>query len=129
MHGIWPSSEVKKMAPQIDARNTYLEPGSEEIFCIAFICVIFVLFLYLVYYLLIFPSKKRDIRSFFYAICSLLLHVPAFYFLMKCVTHNWGLGSSHETRSTDFGLAGVFWLLAVILGALMLKHIIKNYKK
>lgn len=93
--------------------NTWLEPGSEAFFVNAFFGVILVVAAYMLY-LFLFKAKRKPKDAFFLLACSLAFHIPAFYFLMRCVTHNFGLGADHETRSADFGLAGIIWTVGII---------------
>jgi len=93
--------------------NTWLEPGSEAFFVNAFLGVILVVAAYMLY-LFLFKAKRKPKDAFFLLACSLACHIPAFYFLMRCVTHNFGLGADHETRSADFGLAGIIWTVGII---------------
>lgn len=92
--------------------NTWLEPGSEEFFVNAFFGVVLVVAVYMLY-LFLFKAERKPKEAFFLLACSLACHIPAFYFLMRCVTHNFGLGADHETRSADFGIAGLIWALGI----------------
>ena len=95
-----------------DGLNTYLEPGSEQVFMCAFLAVILTAWIYTAYLLLI-KSKPRRIAPFVFLTGAFGLHIPAFYQLFRCVSnnfgHGWMLGLEHEMRSETFGLAGLFW--------------------
>ena len=103
--------------------NTWLEPGSEALFIRAFIVVILVVWGYMAY-LLLFKANRKQIEPFILMSCSLALYVPSFYFLFRCVTHNFGLGSSHEERAAEFGLAGLIWSLSVLCMVLSIKVLV-----
>lgn len=92
--------------------NTWLEPGSEAFFVNAFFGVVLMVAAYMLY-LFLFKAELKFRKAFFLLSCSLACHIPAFYFLMRCVTHDFGLGADHETRSADFGFAGLIWALGI----------------
>jgi len=109
-----------------DGLNTFLEPGSEQVFIYGFLAVILVAWLYTAYLLLI-KSKPRKIEPFVLLTGGFGLHIPAFYHLFRCVSnnfgHGWMSGMEHEMRSATFGIAGLFWAAGVLcllcaLGAL-----------
>jgi len=92
--------------------NTWLEPGSEAFFVDAFFGVVLVVAVYMLY-LFLFKAERKPRKAFLLLWCSLACHIPAFYFLMRCVTHDFGLGADHETRSAYFGFAGLIWALGI----------------
>lgn len=102
---------------QGDGLNTFLEPGSEQIFIYAFFAVILFVWVCTTWWLM-FKSKPRQIKAFILLTGSFGLHIPAFYHLFRCVSNNfgngWMMGLTHEMRSEAFGMAGLFWAAAML---------------
>ena len=102
---------------QGDGLNTFLEPGSEQIFIYAFLALILFAWVYTASLLLV-KSKPRKIEPFVFLTGAFGFHVPAFYHLFRCVSNNFGrgwlLGLEHELRSEAFGVAGLFWTAAIL---------------
>lgn len=101
----------------------YLTPGSEELFVGAFVMVILFTWVYMTY-LLLFKANRKLLKPFFIMSCSLAVYVPAFYFLFRCITHDFGRGALIDERATDLGLAGLIWSLSVLFMALSIKVLV-----
>ena len=108
--------------------NTWMEPGSEAFFVNAFFGVVLVVAAYMLY-LFLFKAELKFRKAFFLLSCSLACHIPAFYFLMRCVTHDFGLGADHETRSVYFGFAGLIWALGIFFLMRAIRDLVCSLEK
>ena len=62
------------------------------------------------------PSYAKPFSCFLLGVVNIVF---SFYFLLRCVTHNWNWGYEmsleHELRSSDFGFAGLLWFVSMLL--------------
>ena len=74
-------------------------------------------------FLMIVRPRKLElplyVKPFFCFSLGMVSIIFAFYFLLRCITHNWicgyPTGLEHELRSSDFGFAGLLWFASMLL--------------
>lgn len=101
--------------------NTFFEPGSESFFVSAFF---FAIALLLIFALLALRRQIFKVRAF--VVCGILFHIPAFYFLLRCSSNNFGKGILPNAGSLALSFAGLFWAVAMMCFLRSVKELIRK---